>query len=305
MKVGSICTGVATECLAWHPLGWRSQWFAENDPFCCALLKQRYPKIPNYGDVLEMDFERCKPIDILVAGTPCQSFSAAGRGEGLDDPRGRLSLRFCEIVDATRPRWFVWENVPRVLSNDGGRAFGAIIGAMDELGYSLAWRILDSQNWGVSQRRRRVFVVGYSGGTWQHPAAVLFERHCLQMDTSQGKTQETKFKSGPPSGAFNWREDDFSLKHYSPCLGELDDIAIVGTLTTMDGGPNVGESATYIPSAAGVRRLMPIEFERLQGFPDNYSLVDYRGGPAKDRPRYRAIGKAITVPVLEWIGERI
>ena len=139
---------------------------------------------------------RASSIDLLVGGTPCQSFSVAGLRGGLADPRGNLMLTFLSLADAKKPRWIVWENVPGVLSSNGGKDFGTFLGALGELGYGFAYRVLDAQYVGgagaVPQRRRRVFVVGYLGD-WRPAAAVLFERESLSRDSkpSRKKGQET------------------------------------------------------------------------------------------------------------------
>jgi len=175
----SVCSGIEAASVAWEPLGWTPVAFAEIDPFPSAVLKHRFPNIPNLGDFTRITAADVGPIDLLVGGTPCQSFSVAGLRGGLADDRGNLALEFLRLADRTRPRWLVWENVPGVLSSNGGRDFGAILGGMVELGYGFAYRVLDAQHFGVPQRRRRVFVVGYLGD-WRPAAAVLFERHSLQ-----------------------------------------------------------------------------------------------------------------------------
>jgi DNA (cytosine-5)-methyltransferase 1 len=127
-----------------------------------------------------------EPIDLLVGGTPCQSFSVAGLRRGLEDPRGNLALTYVGILDRFRPKWCVWENVPGVLSSNGGRDFGSFLGALAELGYGFAYRVLDAQYFGVAQRRRRVFVVGHLGD-WRRAAAVLFERESLRGDPAPSR----------------------------------------------------------------------------------------------------------------------
>jgi DNA (cytosine-5)-methyltransferase 1 len=139
-------------------------------------------------------------IDLLVGGTPCQSFSVAGLRKGLDDPRGNLMLTYLAIADQHRPRWLVWENVPGVLSSNGGKDFGVFLGALGELGYGFAYRILDAQYFGVAQRRRRVFVVGYLGD-WRAAAAVLFERHSLSGDSAPSREKRKEAASGAGDGA--------------------------------------------------------------------------------------------------------
>ena len=185
MRYGSICSGVEAASLAWEPLGWQPQWFAEIERFPAAILAHHWPEVENLGDITDDHFtERTGAIDLLVGGTPCQSFSVAGLRGGLDDDRGNLALRFCQIALHLSPRWIVWENVPGVLSSNGGRDFGSILGALVECGYGFAYRILDAQFFGVAQRRRRVFVVGHLGD-WRPPAAVLFERKSLLGHTEE------------------------------------------------------------------------------------------------------------------------
>ena len=179
MKFGSVCSGIEAASVAWNPLGWKAQWFSEIEPFPCSVLAHHYPDTPNHGDMTKFEEWPDGPIDLLCGGTPCQSFSVAGLRKGLDDPRGNLMLTFGAVARKFRPRWLVWENVPGVLSSNGGRDFGTFLGMLGQLGYGFAYRILDAQHFGVPQRRRRVFVVGCLGD-WRAAAAVLFERHSLQ-----------------------------------------------------------------------------------------------------------------------------
>ena len=162
--------------VAWEPLGWKAVGFSEIEPFPCAILKLRFPNTPNYGSLTEYQSWPLEPgsIDLLVGGTPCQSFSVAGLRKGLADPRGNLALVFLGLADKLRPRWIVWENVPGVLSSGGGRDFGSFLGALEQLGYGWAYRVLDAQYFGVPQRRRRVFVVASLGGR-DVAASVLLE----------------------------------------------------------------------------------------------------------------------------------
>jgi DNA (cytosine-5)-methyltransferase 1 len=180
MKYGSVCSGVEAATVAWHSLGWQPQWFSEIEKFPSAVLKHHYPAVPNHGDMTKFkEWNDDRPIDVLVGGTPCQSFSVAGLRKGLDDPRGNLMLTYLAIAERYAPKWIVWENVPGVLSSNRGRDFGTFLGALGQLGYGFAYRVLDAQYFGVAQRRKRVFVVGYLGD-WRRAAAVLFERNSLQ-----------------------------------------------------------------------------------------------------------------------------
>jgi DNA (cytosine-5)-methyltransferase 1 len=189
MIYGSVCSGIESASVAWAPLGWKASFFAEIEPFPCAVLAHHYPEVPNLGDftkIEEKDVEQ--PIDLLVGGTPCQSFSVAGRRLGLDDPRGNLALEFLALARRLRPRWLVFENVPGLLSLDEGWAFGTFLRLVGECGYGWAYRILDAQYVrvdgyarAVPQRRRRVFVVGHLGD-WRPAAAVLLEPEGMRGD---------------------------------------------------------------------------------------------------------------------------
>ena len=199
MKYLSVCSGIEAATMAWHDLGWKPAGFSEIEPFPSAVLAHHYPDVTNFGDMTKYkDWNLDGKIDLLVGGTPCQSFSVAGLRKGMDDPRGNLALVYCGMLDHFRPNWFVWENVPGVLSSSGGRDFGSFLGAVAQLGYGFSYRVLDAQYCGVAQRRRRVFVVGHLGD-WRPAAAVLFERHSLRRDLApsapQGKEPSAYFES--------------------------------------------------------------------------------------------------------------
>ena len=193
MLFGSVCSGIEAASVAWEPLGWKAAWFSEVNPFCNDLLQHHYPQVKNHGDLRNfvetystLDLPQ---IDLLVGGTPCQSFSIAGLRGGLRDPRGGLALSFVELAALARPRWICWENVPGSLSADRGRAFASLVGGLQELGYGVAWRVLDAQYVRVDgfpraipQRRRRVFLVGHSSGDVRRPAAVLLEPESVRGD---------------------------------------------------------------------------------------------------------------------------
>lgn len=173
MRYGSVCSGIEAATVAWHPLvGWEAAFLSEIEPFPCAVLRHHYPDVPNLGDMTKYKEWPDESIDLLVGGTPCQSFSVAGLRKGLADPRGNLMLAFGAIAQRYRPRWLVWENVPGVLSSNRGRDFAAFLGTLEELGYGWAYRILDAVFFGTPMRRRRVYVVGCLD--WRRAAAVLY-----------------------------------------------------------------------------------------------------------------------------------
>ena len=201
MKYLSVCSGIEAATVAWHHMGWQPVGFSEIEKFPSQVLAHHYPNVPNLGDMTKFKEWDIGAIDLLVGGTPCQSFSVAGLRKGMDDPRGNLALVYCGILDHFRPKWFVWENVPGVLSSNGGRDFGSFLGAVAELGYGFSFRILDAQWFGVAQRRRRVFVVGCLGD-WRSAAAVLFERQSLCRDSAPSREAWEKVAptvvQGPP-----------------------------------------------------------------------------------------------------------
>jgi len=194
----SVCSGIEAATVAWHHMGWKPIGFSEIEKFPSSVLAHHYPNVPNLGDMTKYkEWNLNESIDILVGGTPCQSFSVAGLRKGLEDPRGNLMLTYVGILDKFRPKWCVWENVPGVLSSNGGKDFGSFLSALVELGYGWAYRVLDAQYFGVAQRRRRVFVVGCLGD-WRSAAEVLFESESLRRDIkpSREKRKEITSNSG-------------------------------------------------------------------------------------------------------------
>ncbi|MEN5300176.1 DNA cytosine methyltransferase [Brucella sp. TWI559] len=201
---GSLCSGIEAATQAWHPLGWSPAFFSEIERFPSRVLAHHYSAnmpgdelsvngVPNLGDMTKFKEWPDYAIDLLVGGTPCQSFSVAGLRHGLADPRGNLMLTYLAIARRYQPRWLVWENVPGILSSNGGRDFGTFIRGLEECGYHAAWRVLDAQyvrvdgfGRAVPQRRRRVFVVGYLGD-WRRAAAVLFEREGMSGNSAPSR----------------------------------------------------------------------------------------------------------------------
>jgi len=242
MKYATVCSGIEAPSLAWHGLGWSPVWFSEIENFPAAVLAHHYPTVPNLGDMTmlhENETYKNQSIDLLCGGTPCQSFSFAGLRKGLDDERGNLALHFIRILGEKRPTWFVWENVPGVLSSAGGRDFATILGgftgrniAIPRNGwgnagivegtpdaYGIAWATLDAQYFGVPQRRRRIFVVGRLGD-WHGPAAVLFDTACL---------------SGHPAPCREAREG--IANRIAPCIGSGGKAAGSVTQQDVENGP--------------------------------------------------------------------
>ncbi len=513
----SVCSGIEAASKAWSPLGWEPVAFAEIEPAPSAVLRARYPHVRNLGDFTSIRTRWARrigvdSIDVLVGGTPCQSFSVAGLRGGMADARGNLALEFLRLARRFRPQWVVWENVPGVhsswtdeatfeASEESRRAieearrvaiatgldlgtdfgpgdfeeadqtsdFGCFLDGLEELGYGWAYRILDAQFFGVPQRRRRVFVVGYSGDPRRLDgppsrediqrfsrvsAAVLFERFSLSGNPPPSRAARTDVAGslGGGSGERGWRDDldrsgafapniafglqastgrnengsrvgnawntnyiahtlraegfdasedgtgrgtplvpiafgwqnsasqgDSVSEHVTPTLDKSKTPAVafqcqgsnvgpMGTIrsgngNTAGGVPFIIQSATQGEKAQnglgveqadtmysltardqhavaafdprnvtsnvnrtrvepglpcptlheqpmsvigqGVRRLTPVECERLQGFPDDWTLVEHRGKPMADGPRYKMCGNSMAVVVMNWLGYRI
>lgn len=199
----SLFSGIEAASVAWDPLGWNPVAFAEVESFPCAVLAARYPGVPNLGDVTEVNWKEWNGrADIVVGGSPCQSFSIAGLRKGLADPRGDLMLTFLGACRDIDPEWVVWENVPGVLSADGGGAFKAFVEAVAHLWPrgGVCWRVLDAQFFGVAQRRRRVFAV-VNTRDWRRAAAVLLEPGCLRGDNPSSREKRQALAVGAARGA--------------------------------------------------------------------------------------------------------
>jgi len=239
----SVCSGIEAASVAWHPLGWNCLGVSEIEPFPSAVLAHHYPSVPNFGDMTKYkEWNINGAIDLLVGGTPCQSFSVAGLRQGLKDPRGNLMLTFLAIAEYfKRPKWILWENVPGVLSSNGGKDFGSFLGGLGELGYGFAYRVLDAQ-WcrthrhprAVPQRRRRVFVVGCLGD-FTSAAKVLFERESLSRYSAPRRATRQATAANVEEGIRGG--DDFVAATFTARTGEArnnSDVSQYGT-----GGGNV------------------------------------------------------------------
>jgi DNA (cytosine-5)-methyltransferase 1 len=299
MKYLSLFSGIDAASVAWNPLGWEAVGFSEIEPFPCELLKQRYPNVPNYGDITKWKDWGLVPgsVDLVSAGSPCQAFSYAGLRKGLDDPRGNLALVTLALVEHLKPKWFIWENVPGVLTSDGGRDFSTFLTALGDIGYGWAYRVLDANHFGLAQRRRRVWLIAHSSGDWQSAAGTLFDEQSLCWNPAQSRRQRPTTSSTSTECL-----DEGGLQR---SVGNICADSHPGSYTGQD-----AYSGRLIPDYENfkVRRLSVKECERLFGFPDDYTKINWRGKPAEEcpqGPRYKAIGNSWAVPCARWIGERI
>lgn len=356
----SVCSGIEAVSVAWESLGFKPIGFSEIEPFPCELLKQKYPAVKNYGDITQYEKWNAGQFDILVGGTPCQSFSVAGKRGGTADERGALMYAYLGIVETYRPRWIIWENVPGVLSSNSGYDFASFLAGLEECGYGWAYRVFDALYFGVPQRRRRVFVIGHLDNRTDLAAKVLFEPESMCGDIAAGSETQKEttafigkgvnyFRRG---GNFKYHKDkkaatlrssassdcfdlvltneketaETLLGQYGKHLWQNNQEAVGGDSFVVNGrqSPVVSKNRAVTLDTDGrtntvcyiektntqccIRRLTPLECERLQGFPDDYTQIEWHGKPAEQCPdslRYKAIGNSMAVPVMRWIGERI
>lgn len=310
--VGSVCSGIEAASVAWEPLGFKFKWFSEIADFPSKLLELRYPKIPNLGDVNDISDKilnrEIETPDIICGGTPCQAFSLAGWKNGLDDKRGNLTLKFVDIAEANDEirlkkglnRGIIfWENVEGVLA-DKTNAFGLFISALagftkiinrkkwpnagiiKGLKRNIAWRVIDAKYFGVPQQRKRLYLL--AGGIDFHPENILFEKH---------KGELPDF----PKNELVFEKDGHSyevFREYTDCL-----YSAYGT--KWNGNAAAYNGSLFVVEDNLIRRLSPLECERLMGFPDYYTKIP----KSKKTNRYKAIGNSWAVPVIKWIGKRL
>lgn len=311
-SVGSICSGIEAASVAWGPLGFSFKWFSEIADFPSRVLAEKYPQIPNLGDMNDIpDKISEKSIfapDIICGGTPCQAFSLAGWQNGLNDDRGNLTLKFVDIIEANdavrlesnSPRTIVfWENVEGVLT-DKTNAFGCFISSLAGLSdvisgqkwpnagivhgpkRNVAWRVLDAKYFGLPQQRRRLYVM--AGGSDFYPENVLFEKHEQKL---------AEYPSAPL--VFEKEGHSFEVfREYTDCL-----YSAYGT--KWNGNAAAYNGSLFVVQDGRIRRLSALETERLMGFPDNYTDLK----KAKKTNRYQATGNSWAVPVVRWIGQRL
>ena len=234
MKYLSVCSGIEAATVAWHDMGWEPAGFSEIEKFPSQLLAHHYPTVTNYGDMTKFkEWNLNETVNLLVGGTPCQSFSVAGLRKGLEDPRGNLMLTYLAMADHFKPKWLLWENVPGVLSSNRGHDFAALLQGMAQLGYGVAYRVLDAQHFGVPQRRRRVFVVGCLGD-WRSAAKVLFEPESLCRNITPSRQKGEEVARYVESSFGQYRPDDIggTLKASGGVLGGGSETFLAETVKT-------------------------------------------------------------------------
>lgn len=370
-RVLGTFSGIGGFELAFQRAGADIVGMSEIDVNANAVLRTRFPDVPNLGNIKEIYSGDLPEFDILTGGFPCQDVSVAGRRAGLAGERSGLFFELLRLLAGRRPRWFVFENVPGLLSSNSGADFARVLYEVGQLGYGVAWRVLDAQFFGVPQRRRRVFVVGCLGHATR-AGAVLFERAGGCWNPPARDTAGKAVAALTASGVGTCGADDnqaqaghlIPVGHFQHGYGQWTDADVSGPLMARDHKGNPGQVALAVdcyrkarraqnaedfetwepsdvtntlnvsdntgdvratqlivevrgvpyeidPSTLRVRRLTPLECERLQGLPDDWTDVAVRtlkNGKVKrtsDSARYAATGNAVAVPVVEWIARRL
>ncbi len=353
MNVGSLFSGIGGLDAGLARAGFRHAFLCESDPWRRDILAARFPGVPIYEDVRDVvggvpDAQRAggvqagmegsavqptsrecselpRDVDLIAGGFPCQDVSVAGRRAGLAGSRSGLFHEFARIAESLRPRWLLVENVPGLLSSNGGRDFGVVLGTLADLGYGLAWRIVDSRYFGVPQRRRRVFILGALAGRDPRAAAercgeiLAVGSRCKRHPATRGEAgQDVAVASanGAGDGRPHYYVEDFEDGTLTSSTGRIDrhPLTVAAPLEATDdlvsiplaasnanGTGHAPDERQYVVQS-GVRRLTPIECERLQSLPDNWTAPT---GSEPDSRRYAALGDAVTASVGEWIGRRI
>lgn len=313
--VASEFSGIGGFDLAFERAGGRVVHQCELDDRCADLLTKRFPNVELARDIREVGRVSA---DIVVGGFPCQDLSVAGRRAGLAGERSGLFHDFARVIEGSNPRWVVIENVAGLLSSNGGADFGTVLGSLVDIGFGVAWRVLDAQFFGVPQRRRRVFIVGHRGNV-ERARSVLFEREGSGGHPAPRRDAQAVVAALTRSGLGGGGPDDnlaqaghlIAAQCHGTNVGVTGGVPFIGFHVTQDPitssqrwptlstGNRAGCATLGVSDELGVRKLMPIECERLQGFPDGWTE-----GYA-DTTRYRMLGNAVAVPVVEWIARRL
>ena len=300
ISVASFFSGIGGFDLGFQNAGFTIAFQCEIDEFCSRVLRRHWPQVTRNQDIREVkngsDFT---PHQVWCAGFPCQDVSVARarNRKGLAGPHSGLFFEFSRLIGDGSPPVVILENVPGLLSSNGGRDFAVVINTLGELGYSVGWRILNSRFFGVPQSRRRLYIVGYRGDPAEI-AAILFEPECGPRDIE--KSRVTGKKSVSP------------FKEELGDLGRGPVVQRVAYCLAATSGRHTGTdwSRTYVTYSDAVRRITPLEAERLQGFPDGWTLPSDANDHEEDDHsldslRYAALGNAVTVNVAEWLGNRL
>lgn len=288
MKVASFFSGIGGIDLGLERAGMEIAFQCEILPFGQSILRKHWPGIPLKSDITEVQKSDIPDVDLFAGGFPCQDLSLANQGKrkGLEGKRSGLFYKYAELIEAKRPRWVFIENVPGLLNSAKGEDFKVVISTLDELGYGVSWRVLDAKFFGTPQRRRRTYIVGSLGTIGS--GEVLFESGTNPVvDSTSGRTRNF--------------------------LASGDDESLPGATVFSIQHAGIGRRANAGPQGKGYRNDGETYTLDSRGSSDAVCKTDAPFGvraasgisKGLDGNRYRAIGNAVCVPVIRWIGKRI
>jgi DNA (cytosine-5)-methyltransferase 1 len=289
-----------------HPLGYECVWSNEWDKYCNSVYRKHFVGGCDARDIRAVSADGIPGHDLLCGGFPCQAFSVAGKRRGFEDTRGTLFFEVARIIQAKQPRYVLLENVKGLLSHDGGRTFLVILTTLDELGYDLQWQVLNSKDFGVPQNRERVFIVGHLRGTPRPEVFPITQGSgTYPQEITQGVSDAQRIYRAEGiaktlkglGGGLGAKTGLYAVRYPLKFL-ERNQVNIEGDYAyTVDSVNTGGVKVDTV-----IRRLTPLETERLQGFPDNWTQLDAEGMEVSDSQRYKMMGNAVTTNVVTAIG---
>lgn len=295
-RIASFFSGIGGFDLGFERAGFEVSFQSEINEFCLSILEKHWPDIPRIKDIRKVANADVPVSDVWAGGFPCQDVSVARMGprDGLRGKQSGLFYRFADLVREGRPRVVIIENVPGLLSSHGGKDFGIVIQTLAEIGYSVGWRVLNSRYFGVPQSRQRVYIVGTYRDR-RGPGQILFE-----SERSTGNASASGQNGEKSLSPFKASVGDPSKGPLTPAMAYC-----LYACSARHTGTDWSRNYVSYPDGR-VRRLLPVEAERLQGFPVGWTMLESEADPEKlDTLRYHALGNAVTVPVAEWLSGRI
>lgn len=284
--------------------------YSEIDKYASSVYERHFGGHRAYGDITRISTADIPDFDILVGGFPCQAFSIAGKRAGFQDTRGALFFELARILTDKKPGYFCFENVKGLLSHDNGRTFKTIIAALDDLGYDLQWQVLNSKHFGVPQNRERVFIIGNLRDR-PRPQVFPFGKSGGEDTRIIGEDIAYAIDANYYKGTNTLEDARRSMVMLSPSIDHSSGARSV-TYSESDIVPTIkatqyknGDNQPKVTDGARIRRLTPLECERLQAFPDNWTQFGKDDEVISDTQRYKMAGNAVTVNVIQATFERL